>query len=1206
MAESYEVVERFSQPAVLSTAQQREEEVRKALSAAASTTSITGAAAPAASATPRPGSSRARERTVSPAPSHRQRQVSNAPSSPASVSAPSVSHTAAAPTPGKTTLSHSQRIANLIQRQYIYFTTLLQEPEPKWKPVTDARGVTVSQLDSIDRNLVVYRAEATFVGVAVWDLFAAISTPGVRKAWEPNADDDHLLEEVRLPEREAGNEPGGALARQQGGNDGAPQMGNNSRSGLSRRTANGPPSQLWHLKQKAAWPVAARDSVLLSTTYRSQDCSSVHHFSFSTSDRGLFSSIPPSTQGTIRSQVDLRGWSIEALNPSTAHVTLIEQSDPKGWTTKSSSIPNAMVNAVAGVGAWAIKYGGPPVVTHLSVGAKQVVAKYEPDKGRYRLEYELDRSVANDSGEPSDTKPNTGIPPVIECELRCDLDLWSPNLDLIIDPPPIHVSVLRRAKLSRNGAGGGLWLTIEHASASLGALNSGDDEDDGMADDVARITVRRGDGITSETGVVLINGARMTVEVEEMDEEATKATLTRSQRSKPKRAPLDTLRQPTSADALESAAPIRISTSPATLVTLSAPVTFEGGMPGSDSKTSFDLDEDISQALAEHVGGAAATAVAADQASASSLGSKEDATATSPNLTSPPSASAVPATISRSGSPGSRPKRATSVREANSAVGASDPAKAIAVPGRASPRISDRAQGTLRERDRNRDRDLDSYSMFPTSSTGTTSALSTSLSASSPMMNVLSRINAGSSATSSITNTQASGQLRIASGVEPPSRSPTVDSSMSRTGSGEGGRAGAGAGATAAPTAEGAASDKDKRATTVTGKSNEMSTSKSNASNSKSNDSGNKAVTASTSQSSSAADQLGSGWKWLTKGTWLPSYGAAPVPRDSTSAAAAVLAEDEKRKQEREKAAARAAAKAAAKAKKGKLSLGGGGADSETASMASSTNAAADAKSAAGSSGMSRTGEQAVEQGVGAATASAAAAAKNTADAAMAAATHAAANAQTGVLALRNRLAHMQFSLPTLVLTAVIAFLFGSLVRALLSPADFVLLPHYPYDHFDPAGAGASSSSSSSSSGGSAHSAAAGAGRRPNQAQLPGSSHAASAGSGADTQLSRLLQEVLGTFSSSASSDASSSSSEKSVQAQHTYGQEEMEKLLLKALQAGVNAGGHLSQHHQQQQQLHQNQHSAVRNVSWREIKRMIEIKGLMAGWDLVIAVVRR
>jgi hypothetical protein len=39
---------------------------------------------------------------------------------------------------------------------------------------TEQRGVTITQLDSIDPTLVVYRAEATFVGVGLWDLYGAI------------------------------------------------------------------------------------------------------------------------------------------------------------------------------------------------------------------------------------------------------------------------------------------------------------------------------------------------------------------------------------------------------------------------------------------------------------------------------------------------------------------------------------------------------------------------------------------------------------------------------------------------------------------------------------------------------------------------------------------------------------------------------------------------------------------------------------------------------------------------------------------------------------------------------------------------------------------------------------------------------------------------------------------------------------------------
>lgn len=61
---------------------------------------------------------------------------------------------------------------------------------------TEARGVSVTQLDSIDPTLVVYKAEATFVGVGLWDLFAAISSPGARPYWDKQHEDAILLEDV--------------------------------------------------------------------------------------------------------------------------------------------------------------------------------------------------------------------------------------------------------------------------------------------------------------------------------------------------------------------------------------------------------------------------------------------------------------------------------------------------------------------------------------------------------------------------------------------------------------------------------------------------------------------------------------------------------------------------------------------------------------------------------------------------------------------------------------------------------------------------------------------------------------------------------------------------------------------------------------------------------------------------------------------------
>jgi len=63
-------------------------------------------------------------------------------------------------------------------------------------PATEARGVSVTQLDSIDPTLVVYKAEATFVGVGLWDLYAAIASPGARPYWDKQHEDATLLEDI--------------------------------------------------------------------------------------------------------------------------------------------------------------------------------------------------------------------------------------------------------------------------------------------------------------------------------------------------------------------------------------------------------------------------------------------------------------------------------------------------------------------------------------------------------------------------------------------------------------------------------------------------------------------------------------------------------------------------------------------------------------------------------------------------------------------------------------------------------------------------------------------------------------------------------------------------------------------------------------------------------------------------------------------------
>jgi hypothetical protein len=76
--------------------------------------------------------------------------------------------------------------ANLLSCALIFMTS----------QATEVRGVSVTQLDSIDPTLVVYKAEATFVGVGLWDLYATIASPGARPYWDKQHEDSILLEDV--------------------------------------------------------------------------------------------------------------------------------------------------------------------------------------------------------------------------------------------------------------------------------------------------------------------------------------------------------------------------------------------------------------------------------------------------------------------------------------------------------------------------------------------------------------------------------------------------------------------------------------------------------------------------------------------------------------------------------------------------------------------------------------------------------------------------------------------------------------------------------------------------------------------------------------------------------------------------------------------------------------------------------------------------
>lgn len=279
---------------------------------------------------------------------------------------------------------------------------------------------------------------------------------------------------------------------------------------------------------------SGRDSVLVRTTYKSP--SSVHIFGFSTENTDLFPSIPPCIDpNIIRTQIDLQGWSIEALSPNTTQVTLLEQSHPGGWSNKSS-IPQVMMSTLSGMGEFAIKHGAPPVVTRLG-GAKAVSSKYDVDKEVYRFEYEPAESRRSGSsstatvfppvqakgqsnGKATDSISDNGV---IECGIRCDPDKWTNSLIVTVDPPPKSVSALKRHRLSPNGSG--LWLTIEHDIASLGQ-------------DSVTVTVRRGASATGGKVSLTVNGTKIKIDQEDLSE-ADVQVLKKQKRSRPTRVALD-------------------------------------------------------------------------------------------------------------------------------------------------------------------------------------------------------------------------------------------------------------------------------------------------------------------------------------------------------------------------------------------------------------------------------------------------------------------------------------------------------------------------------------------------------------------------------------------------------------------------------------------------------------------------------------------
>ncbi|GHJ89029.1 hypothetical protein NliqN6_5431 [Naganishia liquefaciens] len=401
--------------------------------------------------------------------------------------------------------AQEKSIGSLIRRNYIYFTSFLQEPDAKWRQISESKGVTVHQLNSIDPTLLVHRAEAVFVGVSLLDLWAILSNFGTRKAWSKTFENAELLEHVN-------------------------EM-----------------SELWHIHHRPGKSMAARDALLLRTTYKSPD--SIHIFGLSVDDKTLFPELPdPDEPHSIRQTIALQGWSLEKLSPNTVHVTLIEQADPRGWTTKGA-MQQALISAVSGLGEFAIKSGAPPAVARLE-GAQLAQTHLNIVKQVMKVKYE---SATSWTTVPAARKPGSLPPHIIaetpgiatpaaetaetplltleettrtmSCTIRCDSGrYWPFGVDIVVDPPASSVTALRRHKLAEPG--GGLWATVTHSKHLVGTES-------------VSLTLRpRTLEDKRDRPGLSVNGSVTKVDTEDLDESELQL-MKKQKRSKPTRRPLD-------------------------------------------------------------------------------------------------------------------------------------------------------------------------------------------------------------------------------------------------------------------------------------------------------------------------------------------------------------------------------------------------------------------------------------------------------------------------------------------------------------------------------------------------------------------------------------------------------------------------------------------------------------------------------------------
>lgn len=216
-----------------------------------------------------------------------------------------------------------------IRRSYAHFLSLLQSPAAKWRNLNDIRRVSISSYIAIDPAMTpIYKYEATFVNTTIWDLLSVFTSSGSRLIWDKQSGLERfqLLGELEVDTMNGDLNP------------------NDQSAGEGR-------ASFWEARWKAMWPTAAREAVLVRTTYRSP--TSIHLLQTSVPDDedkiwSTFSDkLSPSSEGTFRLHSQLQSVAIDQISPTTTSIVLVDQTNPKSWTKSGY---NTMANAIANMG----------------------------------------------------------------------------------------------------------------------------------------------------------------------------------------------------------------------------------------------------------------------------------------------------------------------------------------------------------------------------------------------------------------------------------------------------------------------------------------------------------------------------------------------------------------------------------------------------------------------------------------------------------------------------------------------------------------------------------------------------------------------------------------------------------------------------------------------------------------------------------------